>query len=68
MRRYTPDEIDAFAAYCPDVDRCYFLPIERFPVSRGIQLRLAPTRNNQRVGVHWAADYEFEARLRGAGP
>lgn len=26
-RSYTPHEIDAFAAYCPDIDRCYFLPI-----------------------------------------
>ena len=25
-RRYLPGEIDAFAAYCPELDRCYFSP------------------------------------------
>jgi PD-(D/E)XK endonuclease len=30
-RRYGIDEIDAIAAYCADVDRCYYLPIARFP-------------------------------------
>src|SRR3954463_1826378 len=27
---YSVDEIDAVAAYCPDVDRCYLIPIEDF--------------------------------------
>jgi hypothetical protein len=60
MRRlYTPDEIDAYAAYCMDVDRCFILPIARFPAHRAIQLRLGPTRNNQRAGVNWADDYDL---------
>jgi PD-(D/E)XK nuclease superfamily protein len=42
-RQYFPTEIDAFAAYCADLDQCYFLPIERFPYRRQIQLRLGPT-------------------------
>ena len=61
-RRYTQNEIDAFAAYCADTDRCYYLPIEAFP-RRAIQLRLAPTRNNRALGVNWARDYEFAATL-----
>jgi PD-(D/E)XK endonuclease len=67
-RRYSADEIDAFAAYCADVDECYFLPIERFPDRRNIQLRLGPTKNNQAQGVNWAKEYEFAATLgrRGA--
>ena len=65
---YSPDEIDAFAAYCSDVDQCYFLPIDQFARHRSIQLRLGPTRNNQTTGINWAKDYEFAARLgrRGA--
>ena len=63
QRPYLPHEIDAFAAYCADVDVCYFLPIERFAHRRAIQLRLAPTRNNQQRGIHWASDYEFAATL-----
>ena len=67
-RLYSADEIDAFAAYCADVVECYFLPIERFPGRRNIQLRLGPTRNNQAHGINWAKDYEFAATLgrRGA--
>ena len=67
-RHYTADEIDAFAAYCPELDRCYFLPVERFPDYRAIQLRLSPPRNSQRIGVNWASEFEFAARLSGAGP
>jgi hypothetical protein len=67
-RAYSAEEIDAFAAYCADVDECYFLPIEQFPGRRNIQLRLGPTRNNQTQGINWAKDYEFAATLgrRGA--
>ena len=60
---YSPEEIDAFAAYCADVRCCYFLPLETFPRHRAIHLRLAPARNNQQVGVNWAADFEFAATL-----
>ena len=27
-------------------------------------LRLAPSRNNQRLGINWAEDFAFEARLK----
>jgi PD-(D/E)XK endonuclease len=62
-RCYELDELDVFAAYCPDTDRCYYLPIERFHPRREIRLRVAPTRNNQSFGVTWADDYEFAATL-----
>ena len=58
---YSREEIDALAAYCPDLDCCYFLPLERFPPRILIQLRLSPARNNQVARVNWAADYAFEA-------
>ena len=64
MRRlYTPDEIDAFAAYCEELDRCFFIPIERFPNASQIILRLSPTRNNQRRGINWADDLDFAATI-----
>ncbi len=66
-RRYSAEEIDAFAAYCPDVEQCYFIPIERFPGQAEIRLRLAPTLNNQKLGIHWAEDFHFDATLRGRG-
>jgi hypothetical protein len=62
-RLYTAEEIDAFAAYCAELDRCFFLPLERFRGKGTIQLRLAPSRNNQRLGVNWADEFDFMATL-----
>jgi hypothetical protein len=62
-RIYAPGEIDAFAAYCPELDRCYFLPYSLFESRTSVHLRLAPTHNNQVVGVNWASQYEFDATL-----
>jgi hypothetical protein len=66
-RSYVPSEIDAFAAYCAEVDRCYFLPIEEFPYQSQIQLRLGLTQNNQQLLINWARDFEFEAKLGRSG-
>jgi hypothetical protein len=62
-RPYEPGEVDAFAAYCPDLDRCYFLPYDAFPRRNQIQLRVASTRNNQRLRINWAENFEFSATL-----
>ncbi|MGH2933642.1 MAG: group I intron-associated PD-(D/E)XK endonuclease [Gaiellaceae bacterium] len=61
---YDASEIDAFAVYCPDVDRCYFVPIAELNGRYHLLLRLEPTRNNQASGIWWARDYDFAARLR----
>ena len=58
-RVYTAEEVDVFAAYCPDVERCYLVPIDVISGQRYIWLRLTETRNNQAVGVRWARDFEF---------
>ena len=62
-RTYLPGEIDAVAAYSPDTERCYLLPHELSVGCAGVQLRLAPTKNNQAAGIRWAIEYEFAARL-----
>ena len=62
-RSYTAAEVDAIAAYCPDVDGCFFVPAERFDGHLQVGLRLAPSRNNQRAGITWAEDFVFKARL-----
>jgi hypothetical protein len=67
-RRYDHDEIDAIAAYCQATGACYLLPKELSVMRTGVQLRLAPTRNNQLTRIHWARDFELGAtlsRLRG---
>ena len=66
-RRYTTDEVDAIAVYCPDVDRCYFLPLGEFDGPTHIRLRLEPTLNNQSAGIRWAGDFEFAATLGAPG-
>ena len=58
-RCYTPEEIDAFAVYCPDVEQCYLIPMERVGDRRQIHLRLSEARNGQRGAVEWARDFEF---------
>ena len=68
-RSYTPDEVDAIAAYCPDLERCYFLPLASFGSRVQIHLRLGPARNNQKLGMNWAEEFEFAATLgRSTGP
>jgi hypothetical protein len=62
-RSYGADEIDAVAAYCPDTNSCYLLPHELSIDRALVQLRLAPTKNNQVVGIRWARDYELGGTL-----
>jgi hypothetical protein len=67
-RTYLPGEIDAVVGYCADLDACYFLPLALSVQRAAVQLRLAPTKNNQAVGIKWARDFELGAtlaRLRG---
>ena len=61
-RLYTADEIDAFAAYCRELDRCFFVPIAE-AATHETRLRLTPTRNNQRRKIRWADEFDFAARL-----
>ena len=58
---YSPDEIDLVGVYCPDIDRCYLVPIEDVPPSGSLYLRLAPSKNRQEVGIKWAKQYELGA-------
>lgn len=80
-RHYSADEVDAIAAYCPDLDRCYLIGIEEAEGRRAIHLRLGPARNNQQAAINFAADYEFPgavaqleerrngiAKVRGSSP
>jgi PD-(D/E)XK endonuclease len=64
---YSRDDLDTFAAYCRELDRCYLLPMDVFPNQSNIQLRLGPTKNNQAERINWASDYEFAATLRRPG-
>ena len=60
---YSPEQVDAFAAYSPETEHCYFAEINDIATLQALHLRLRPTRNNQAAGIRWARDYEFSARL-----
>jgi hypothetical protein len=67
-RAYRQGEIDAIAGYCADLEACFYLPAELSIERTAVQLRLAPTRNNQARGIRWARDFDLGAtlsRLRG---
>jgi hypothetical protein len=66
-RLYTADEVDAFAAYCADLDRCFWLPYADFPGQSQVFLRLVQSRNNQRRKINWADDFDFAAKLGAQG-
>ena len=66
-RSYSSDEVDLVAAHCAETERCYLLTPWRFAGQTAVQLRLAPTRNNQSERINWADDFEFAATLASLG-
>jgi hypothetical protein len=54
---YSVQEIDVIAAYCAELDQCYYLPMALVADRRQISLRLAPAKNNQKAGLKWAQRY-----------
>jgi hypothetical protein len=60
-RAYSEEEVDAVGAYCDDTGKCYLVPIALAANRKQLYLRLSPTKNRQRVGVHLAEQYELGA-------
>jgi hypothetical protein len=65
--RYSEDEIDLFAVYCGELDRCFLLPISMCANRRAIHLRLVPPRNNQRACINLADEFAFEGAVAQLG-
>jgi len=63
-RAYSSSEIDALAAYCPDLERCFLIPISRIDGRPKVHLRVVPARNNQVRGVNRADEFDFAATIR----
>jgi hypothetical protein len=61
---YSREDVDFIAAYCPELERCYLLPLDLFDRRLQVQLRLGKTRNNQRRGINWEEAFELAATLR----
>ena len=58
-RRYTVDEVDYFCTYWNNM--CYLVPINECSVSK--KLRFIPPKNNQKVGISYAKDYELPNQI-----
>jgi prevent-host-death family protein len=58
---YLDDEIDAIAAYCEELNRCFLLPAELATERYAVHLRVSPPRNHQRAAINWADEYELGA-------
>ncbi len=58
---YSSSEVDAVAAYCRELDRCYLVPIELVANLTDVNLRLSKPKNNQIAGIRWARDFELGA-------
>jgi len=56
--KYTKATIDVLATYDATTGRCFYVPAEELGDGRcEMLLRLAPTRNNQAIGIRWAETY-----------
>lgn len=58
---YGPENVDAIAAYCSELDVCYLIPISLVSGQGMLHLRLVAPKNGQRAAINWAADYELGA-------
>jgi PD-(D/E)XK endonuclease len=60
-RTYTTAEVDVIAAYCAEIDQCFYLPMTEFEGRRSVHLRTAPARNGQRKRLHFSDQYRLGA-------
>jgi hypothetical protein len=58
---YAVTEVDGIAAYCPQLDACFYIPIEDIAGKSIAHLRLSPTQNGQLAGVTMAQRYHLGA-------
>ncbi len=56
VRPYTCDEIDFIAAYNPEDQAVYYVPISKIR-KKSMKLRLEPSRNGQKLYVRYAKEF-----------
>ena len=64
---YAVGEVDLFAVYCGEQDRCYLLGADGLVGRRAIWLRLSEPRNGQRACVNLASDFTFDGAIAQLG-
>jgi hypothetical protein len=53
-------QVDAFAVFCPQLNRAYLVPIEAVTSPYWGHLRVEPTLNGQIRNIRWARDFELD--------
>lgn len=51
-------QADLFGVYCVETGKVYLVPVDEVPTTLAA-LRTEPTRNGQKAGIRWAAQYEL---------
>ena len=51
-------QIEFFAVYSPDLDKCYLVPIDEVGITQA-NLRIAEAKSKQQKKIRWAKDYEI---------
>jgi antitoxin (DNA-binding transcriptional repressor) of toxin-antitoxin stability system len=62
-RTYSEHEVDLFAVYCWELDRCFLLPAQLLVNKTCVSLRLTPPRNGQRSCINLADDFAFDGAV-----
>ena len=60
---YSQTEIDLVGVYSGELDRCFLLPVGLCAGRHAVQLRLTPTRNNQRACINLADYFDFDGAV-----
>jgi hypothetical protein len=58
VRKGYAGEVELFGVYCPELRKCYLVPVGHVAVT-ACYLRIDPPRNAQKTRIRWAADYEI---------
>jgi hypothetical protein len=65
-RRDYTGEVDSFAVYCRETGGVYLVPIQDVRTRVSAKLRVDAPRNNQQIGIRWAAQYQVATVELGA--
>lgn len=57
-RDYSEDEVDFFAGYCSELERCFLVPFEETGTA-SFWIRVDEAENND-SRINWAEDYELQ--------
>jgi prevent-host-death family protein len=58
---YSPEEVDAIAIYCDDLQEVFLVPIAVAGGKRQLHLRIQPPRNGQLASINLAGEYQLGA-------